>query len=263
MKKKILSIIGNGFVGGTIYKAFKKNNIIKVIDLLNKKEVDQTLSSELIFICLPTNLIKKKLDTSLIEGYLAYYNKKKFKGIIAIKSTLNIGDTKRFIKKYKNLNNKICFVPEFLRERCALKDFKSKNNILVVGTNSKITFQKIINVHNEYQFKTSKVSPNEAELLKLFSNAYNANRIVFANSFFEICKYFDSDYDKILKTYLLRNNSSGNYLQCNENLRGYSGKCLPKDIQSLQSSIEKSKIKINFFQSIINENNKFKKTILK
>ena len=44
--------------------------------------------------------------------------------------------------------------------------------------------------------------PLEAELLKLFSNAYNANRIVFANSFYEICRKLGASYDNILENYL-------------------------------------------------------------
>lgn len=106
------------------------------------------------------------------------------------------------------------------------------------------------------------MKPKEAELLKLFSNSYNANRIVFANAFYEVCKSVGSNYNKILQTYLLRKNSSGNYLNCNEDLRGYGGKCLPKDIASINFTA-KIKTNIKFFKNIIDENKKFKTTIIK
>ena len=260
-------IIGFGFVGKTIYKAFNKayknkKYLLIPIDKKNVNDLSLNLDCDFVFICLPTNLQKNKLDINLIKSYLNFLNKKNYKGIIIIKSTLNVGDTDRFIIKYKNLGNKIVFVPEFLRERMALKDFLSKNQILPIGTNSKHYFKKISILHSVFTDNIVLMKPKDAELLKLFSNAYNANRIVFANSFYEVCKSTGSNYNKILKTYLLRKNSSGNYLNCNENLRGYGGKCLPKDIASINHTA-KAKTNIKFFENIITENKKFKTTIIK
>lgn len=260
-------IIGYGFVGKTVHAAFniaykRKKILIIPIDKKNKNELNLHLDSNFIFICLPTDLKKNKLDTSLIKNYLNFLNKSKYKGVIIIKSTLNVGDTDSFINKYKNLSNKIVFVPEFLRERLALKDFLSKNQIIPIGTNSKHYFKKIKSLHTVFTKNIIFMKPKEAELLKLFSNSYNANRIVFANAFYEVCKSAGSNYNKILQTYLLRKNSSGNYLNCNEDLRGYGGKCLPKDIASINFTA-RIKTNIKFFKNIIDENKKFKTTIIK
>jgi UDP-glucose 6-dehydrogenase len=48
-----------------------------------------------------------------------------------------------------------------------------------------------------------RMTPTEAEILKYYSNTFNALRVVFANVMYEIADKLDSDYDKILKTYLL------------------------------------------------------------
>lgn len=253
-----------GVVGKTIFKAFSKlNNKCFGIDKHNTSELPELKKCEIIYICLPTNHTSKGLNIKLIDKYLDKLNKMKYNGTIAIKSTLNPGDTEKFIKKYKFLKKKICFVPEFLRERCPYKDFTKNHDLLLIGSENKNINKKIIRNHGKYPKKISIVSTKEAELIKLYSNAYNAARIVFANSFYEICNKINVDYSVVLKNYLKREMSSGKYLVCNKKLRGFGGKCLPKDLHALNFIVMKKTKKIHFFNDILSQNNKFKITIKK
>jgi UDPglucose 6-dehydrogenase len=260
-----ISIIGVGVVGSALKKLFSRDakNVIFSLDLHNLSKKKKIELSDIIYVCLPTNLKKNKLDTKLIEKYLFYLNKKKFKNIIVIKSTLNPGDTEKFKKKYKFLK-KIVFCPEFLRERSAYKDLINQKN-LIIGTESKSSAKIIIKNHEKCAIsKITICKSTEAEMIKLFSNAYNACRIVFAISFAKSLKSLSGisiKYDSILKNYLNLGFSSGKYLKASNKIQGFSGKCLPKDLQTLNNFSKKMKIK--FFQNIIDENNKFKKTIIK
>ena len=105
--------------------------------------------------------------------------------------------------------------------------------------------------------------PQEAELAKLFSNSYNALRLIFANSFYELCLSANLNYEKVLNSYLLRGLSSDNYLSCNKNLRGFGGKCLPKDLRCINQFIKNRKKKIHFFNDILRQKSKFKISIKK
>ena len=259
-----IGIIGMGVVGKTLYKAFKslKHNCYG-LDKDNSYQLPKLSSCEIIYICLPTNFSDKGLNVTLIEKYLKKLNNLKFNGIVAIKSTLNPGDTERFIKKFDLLKKRICFVPEFLRERCSYKDFTKNHDLLLIGSDNKKINQIIIKNHGNYPKKISIVTSKEAELIKIYSNAYNANRIVFANSFFELCDKINVDYSIVLKNYLKREMSTGKYLACNKNLRGFGGQCLPKDLSALNYLVKKKTNKIDFFKNIIDQNKKFKKTIKK
>jgi len=259
-----IGIIGMGVVGQTLYKAFKKlKHNCYGLDKANSDELPKLISCEIIYVCLPTNFSNKGLNVTLIEKYLKRLNDLKFTGIIAIKSTLNPGDTQRFIKKFSLLKKKICFVPEFLRERCSYKDFTKNHDLLLIGSDNKKINQKIIKNHGNYPKKISIVNSKEAELIKIYSNAYNANRIVFANSFFELCNKINADYSVVLNNYLKRDMSSGKYLACNKNLRGFGGKCLPKDLAALNYLVKRKTNKVDFFKNIIDQNEKFKVTIKK
>ena len=258
-----LSVIGLGVVGKACLRGFKKLGHECVgIDLKNIKEIDKILSSEIIYICLPVPFNKKKiLDDKLIDKYLNYLNKHKYRGIVAIKSTIVPGRTNYFKKKFSNI--KICFVPEFLRERFAFADFTNNHELLIVGTSSKYIFNKIKKSHGIYPKKIIMTKDINAELIKIYSNTYNAYRIMFSNIFFELSKKLDFNYSEILNIYLKRNLSKGYYLKCENNLRGYAGTCLPKDMNALNLILKKNKINFNTIESIIKDNNKIKKTVFK
>ena len=259
-----IGIIGMGVVGKTLHKAFKNlKHFCYGLDKHNKGELKELILCEIIYICLPTNYSNQGLNTNLVELYLKKLNNLKFNGIVAIKSTLNPGDTERFIKKFRFLKNNICFVPEFLRERYSYKDFTKNHDLLLIGSNNRKINKKIIKSHGNYPKEISIVNTKEAELIKIYSNAYNAARIVFANSFFELCDKINVNYSVILKSYLKRKMSTGKYLDCSKDLRGFGGKCLPKDLSALNYLVRQKSKKVHFFKNIIDQNNEFKITIKK
>ena len=258
-----ISIIGLGIVGKACLKGFKKLQHKCIgIDLHNLKSLSSTVNSDIIYLCLPVPLKKNGVyEQNLINNYLKYFSNLNYKGIIAIKSTLEPGSTDKYKKKYKKL--KICFVPEFLRERKAFSDFMNHHDLLLVGTNDKKIYRQIRKSHGSIPKKSMMTNPKNAELIKIFSNSYNAYRVLFANIFFELSKKLKIDYENFLLLYLKRNNSSGNYLKCNKNLRGFAGTCLPKDIIALNSLLKKYKLSFKTVESVINDNNSIKKTVFK
>jgi UDP-glucose 6-dehydrogenase len=105
------------------------------------------------------------------------------------------------------------------------------------------------------------LNPTEAEILKYYSNVFNATRIVFANAMYEICQKIGADYDKIKDAYLIRGTASPDYLDCNERIRGYGGMCLPKDTKAIDSLIKKLGLELRLFEAVDQDNKKFKRTV--
>jgi UDPglucose 6-dehydrogenase len=256
-----IGVVGKGCVGNAVVVGMSKlGHEVFVHDVKLNTKLDDILVTDICFLCLPTpGLENGKCDTLLVEQTIAEIKSKAYDGIIAIKSTVEPGTTQRLQDMYKS--HKICFVPEFLRERFAEQDFVENQDLCVVGTNSDFIFKIIMGAHGTLARHYEKMRPTEAELLKYFNNTYNATLITLANSFYEICKFFKMDYSKIKNALIKRDQISDNYLDCNEFYRGFGGVCLPKDLKALNYLLEQENIDIRFIKDILMENDKYSKTV--
>ncbi len=258
-----IGIIGYGVVGKAISKGFKNlGHEVLIHDIKHKTKINDLINVEIIYLCVPSPSTNKgKCDTRIVEKCINDLNSLDYRGIIAIKSTVEPGTTEKFIKKFKKLQ--ICFVPEFLRERCAAEDFIKNHDLLAIGSKSKKIITKIKKSHGNYPKKVSILSPSEAEILKYFSNSFNAMKIIFANNFYEICQNKNANYDSILNSYINRESNPKDYLNVNEELRGYGGVCLPKDVKALKHLAKELKMNLKIFDAIDKDNKNLKKTVFK
>jgi len=260
----IIGIVGLGIVGSANKYGFEKiGHKVIVHDIKYKTNIKDLNKTNIVFLCVPTPSNKNgSCNTSIVESVVNNLHKIRYKGIICIRSSTEPGFTEKIIKKYKN--NKICFVPEFLRERMAKKDFVKNHELLAVGTKSKKIFKEVVRAHGKLPKNTKMLKPTEAEILKYYINVFASLRITFANIFFEICQKFNCDYEKVKKSYIATGRGSPNmYLTVTKNLRGYAGICLPKDTKTIISLLKKLKLDFNLINSIHTDNQKYKKTIFK
>lgn len=258
-----IGIVGLGVVGTAIEHGFKKlGHKVLVHDIKFDTEISSLKSTEVIYICVPTPQSENgQCNITIVDQVLSDLSKMKYAGFVCIKSTVAPGTTQKMIDRYKNLD--ISFVPEFLRERCAEVDFVENHDICIIGTNSEEAYGTIKKTHGTYPQKFIRLDPTEAELSKYFNNVYNATLITFANSFYEVCKSLGADYTEIKNAVSSRKNISNIYLDCNENVRGFGGACLPKDTSALAYLAKNAGLQVEFFDDILKENKKYKTTVFR
>jgi UDPglucose 6-dehydrogenase len=254
-----IGIIGYGVVGKAVAEAFRtqSHTIIwhdKYID--NSPELSDLSDCECIFICVPTETINSRCDTSIVKQVIDDLGQIDFAGLIVIKSTVEPGTTQKIIDTHPNL--KICFVPEFLHQDNALYDFMYSSKTLIVGTDSEQIFGFLAGLHAPFCLDAIKSSPTEAELVKYFSNNFNSVRVVFANIYYDVCKKLGADYDRVLASAVSINSIVNDYyLKCNENLRGFEGKCLPKDIVAFDGFVKELGLSATLLESTIKDNENY------
>lgn len=256
-----IGIVGVGAVGSANKKGFEflQHNVV-VHDIKLKTKIQDVCDTEINYICVPTPQAENgSCDTSIIERVIDELGQCNYKGIIAIRSTVVPGFTQSMIEKFNHLT--ICFVPEFLRERCAEDDFINNHKLLAVGTHDIWVYRKVIRSHGQLPEHTEHLTPNEAEVLKYFNNVYAALRVTFANNMYEICEKLDCDYTTIKNAYIKTGKATDMYLDVNPSLRGYGGMCLPKDTIAIASLMKKLNIDLKLIQSIHDDNLQFKKTV--
>jgi len=254
-----IGIIGKGCVGSAVGLGLSDigHNII-YHDLQIDSKLSDLKNTYTIFICVATPLDERyNCDTSAVETIVAQLEEIQYTGIIAIKSTVTPGFTDSLTQKYQNLS--ICFVPEFLREKSAYNDFRKDHKLLVVGSENYMVFNHIVDLHKNIPQKAVCLKPTQAEILKYMSNSIASTKVVFANIFYQICNQFDCDYSEVKNACVETGKIDNSYLDVNENLRGYSGACLPKDIRAIQSVLEEHNLDYELLRSVINDNEKIQK----
>lgn len=251
-----IGIIGLGIVGSACKFGFELNgHDVFVHDLRLKTSIKDVLDTELCFICVPTpSKPNGQCDTSIVESVIDELAANNYQGSAVIKSTVEPGTTERLMQKHK-YKFAIAMVPEFLRERCAVSDFTENHDLCVIGTQFPPLFEKIKLAHGSFPKKFVHLTATEAEFVKYFNNAYNAMLITFANSFHDVCKKHGVSYTNVKNAIIHRNHIPNNYLECNQNFRGFGGVCLPKDLKALRYMSEGTDI--DFFTDILKQNAKF------
>jgi nucleotide sugar dehydrogenase len=264
MKNIKIGFIGLGMVGKAIYDVLSETNETCFYDIkIQDSKIADILDSNIVFVAVPTLPDKNNnCDLSILNLVIEQLIESKYNGVICIKSTITPETTINYIEKYNN--DKICFCPEFLRERCAKEDFKYNNKICIIGTVSKTVYEIVKSCHNQICKEFRYVHPTEAELTKYFQNVYNTNRILFANAFYEVCKHNNVNYNNIVDNLLIRNEIDDKYIRCNEILRGPSGPCLVKDTIAFNEYVKSINLKTkpSLFQTMVNDMKLYPKTII-
>lgn len=260
-----IGCIGKGMVGNAIYEALKflGNNMSYYDPIFTESKFTDILNTECVFISVPTfPNSKNECDTTILIDVLDNLKMHNYKGVICIKSTIIPGTTNDIIQKYNN--EKICFCPEFLKERCAYDDFLYNNKLCIVGTTSEDAFNVIKMIHEPICKNIKQVLPVEAELTKYMQNVFNTYKILFANGFYEVCKLNNIEYNNILNNLVERGEMESKYMFCDENLRGPSGPCLVKDSLAFNEYVNKLNlpIKPSIFQTIVNDIKLYPKTVI-
>jgi len=256
-----LGIIGLGVVGKANKVGFEQlGHNVFVHDTKFDTSINIVKDTECTFICVPTpSKPNGDCNTDIVKSVIRELDSIDYNGIIAIRSSTVPGFTQSMLDTYTN--RQICFVPEFIRERCAEHDFINEHEMLAVGTKDNYVYETVVKAHGHYPVHTVQLNPNEAEILKYYLNLYAATRVTFANVFYEICQKLDSDYTRVKDAYILTGRAGDMYLDVSSELRGYGGMCLPKDTRAIINLIEKLELDLDFFTTLNSDNNKFKTTV--
>jgi UDPglucose 6-dehydrogenase len=260
-----IGIIGMGMVGGAV--AFGLRRIGHEVigydlhpDRCGSCTFGDVLSTELVFVCVPTPLgADAKCDISIVEATVQKLVDNHYRGLIVIKSTVPPGTTERLNNHFLH---PIAFCPEFLRERARFYDFYENMELCIAGVRHEHFARLIREAHGSIPKNFVVMTPTEAELAKYFVNCFNAYRINFANAFFDVCKYLGADYRTVKDAVMHRRDTQSAYMDSNPAFREFGGACLPKDTQAFASFVHDLSLYTGLFANIVSENNRVRRNIV-
>jgi UDPglucose 6-dehydrogenase len=266
-----IGVIGLGMVGEAVSHGMRWiGHEVVGFDVDPKKQAtmfDKILHTELVFVCVPTPVGSNvgECDTSKVWSVVADLNFAGYRGLIVVKSTITPGTTVNMQRTFPK--TRLVFCPEFLRERARFTDFIENHELCVVGTpmhnNWSLDDRQwvhdeglVIKAHGSLPKSVATMTSTEAELLKYFVNCFNAQRIVFANAFYDVCKTLGASYDTIRDAATKRSGIVPDYLACNEQTRWFGGACLPKDTMAFAAFVKSLNLCTDVFSDIVKENSR-------
>lgn len=262
---KTVTVHGAGFLGTSLAVSLEKiiGWKIKVYDK-NKEnsklwnewsnlrymfvEREEALKSDLHFVCVPTPMKKDgscytNIVTSIIFD-ISQFNKD---CDIVIKSTVPPGYTLGATAIHK----RVFFNPEFLTEADYLQDFKELPYQFIgnpLELRSELLFRLYKDAYKQDLLMGGEdiieVNSTEAEMIKMTRNCYLAVRLSYFNEIKQICDAIGVNYESLRKNAGMDKRVGAHYAQIPgpDGHLGYSGHCLPKDINSLMHTAKQLSI---------------------
>ena len=261
-----IGVIGNGFVGKAtkILQCDKTQLLVYDInpDLCEPKgtTLKDICKCHLIFISVPTPMNKDgSCYLNIVESVVN--DIKKITNLddtcVVIRSTVPPGTSDR-------LN--CYFMPEFLREKNFIEDFKNNNKWIfgIKNTKQDEYFKRYINQLFTNAFESRKINFNktdfvlnsEAEMIKMFRNNFLTTKVSFCNEIYEFCSKRNINYEVVrrLGGEDRRIGLSHTMVPGPDGSFGYGGTCFPKDINSMLHEMKKEGMKSFVIQSVVDRN---------
>ena len=235
-KKHKIGIIGShGVIGGALRKYFEKQKNCELFcyDKKGVGSLEDINKAQYIYVCLPTPYDQKiGCDTRIIEDAIDQIKSNK---IIIIKSTIIPGTTDKIQTNHPE--HKIVFNPEFLVEKTAEKDMEFPDSQIIGYTKRSRNVCKSVKKQLPMAPYTKIVPAHVAEFIKYARNTWLSVRVAKNNELYDLCKKFglsEKEWEAVIDGFGADKRIGYSHLKIIHNgKRGYSGKCLPKDMKGL------------------------------
>ncbi|MFC1897859.1 hypothetical protein ACFLX8_04800 [Chloroflexota bacterium] len=269
-----IGIIGAGVVGSALVEAFRGKTEILIRD--PKLEEDSCSIGEIvaksvaIFIAVPTPAGEKgAADCSIISGVieeLASTSEKleiprESTPVICINSAVPPDVIANLVDEYPQL--RIVVIPEFMREASPVEDIMNLRSLVLGGDYNDCSF--IVDLYKEHsnirgEMRTAILRDAiAASFLKYQENCFLALKVSFMNEFFEVFSKcgskasweelqlaFHQDHERMGSTHWQVPGPDG--------LRGWGGRCLPKDTLAFRAYAEELGIEIPIMEAAMKRN---------
>lgn len=243
-----IGVVGAGFVGGAMARAFMEHAEIRVHDVLPDRSMNtlaEVLECDFVFVCLPTPMQDAKEgvyrpDLTYLHGFFGSIEGSKTR--LILKSTVPVGTTEQMAKQYWLPN--LVHSPEFLTARCANIDAQTPARN-IVGYTSEEGSKKTADEFGEVLKKRFPgiqlfvMRSNATELVKLMCNNFFAVKVAFFNEMFRFVEHLGGEengivWDELLGAVLADGRIAHAHTKVPgpDGKFGFGGTCLPKDLKN-------------------------------
>lgn len=245
-----IAIIGYGIVGKATHHSFLADRDDITIYDIDKPYRSGDQQYDLIFICLPTN---NQSDLDSLQSLCVQILEHDDQVVLCIRSSVPIGFVSRGLVAY---SQRVIYFPEFLRERRWSQD--ALICAWIIGCDDALH-----DVMDQFcvDKQATYVTTAEAEIIKMMANSWAAMNVVFANHVYDITTKLGARYHVIEHAHDQVQHRDQSYLAVTPSLRGFGGKCLPKDLRFFIESFKQLGLEQTLFSSVQHDNQQWPITV--
>ncbi len=242
-----VGIIGGGVVGKATARTYLEYAEVRLFDLQEKLRThsyEETLASDLVFVCLPTPRQEDSLEADLSILNTFFQDLITSQTCFVLKSTVPVGTT-RYLRDEYGLDN-LVHSPEFLTARCSYTDALLPTRNIIGGQ----TCEAMIRLGRLYHERFPGVpllltSSEESELIKLTVNGFFATKVAYFNEVRSLAEKIGANWDTVIEGVLGdgRITHSHTKVPGPDGHYGFGGSCLPKDLASLVTCLTTHKLR--------------------
>lgn len=234
---KNVLIIGYGIVGHNLHEELKNLNPYIFDKYKKENNTKKDIKYDLAFICVDTPLTEnydldiKEVKDAILENESEIY---------VIKSTCPLGTVE---KLKQETGKRIIFSPEYYggTQHCNNFDF----DFTILGGDKKdcLEVQQILQKCYDGRHKFKIVEPKLAELAKFMENSYLAMKVSFCNSFYNVCKNNNLNYEELRELFILDPRVNPSHTFVYEETPYWDSHCLNKDVPHIAYNQEMDLLK--------------------
>ncbi|MCD6303990.1 MAG: UDP-glucose/GDP-mannose dehydrogenase family protein [Planctomycetes bacterium] len=232
MQRKRIGIVGYGVVGRSLHRLFGEDAVTLDADATDEDRAAIN-ACDFVFICVPTPVgAGGHCNTSIVEECVRWIDGPE----IIIRSTVAPGTTERLRRQY---GKGIIFQPEYIGETPShpLADVRKHTFVILGGPRDETSrvadlYQRYYHSEVRFYFTDSRT----AEVAKYMENSFYAVKVMFCNEFYDIARAHGVDYNELREIWLADPRISRDHTFVYPDNRGFSGKCLPKDVTAIIAS---------------------------
>jgi len=268
-KEPKVLLIGYGWVGQYMGKYFKTAHYVQTDGIIKRVSDNEPAYQEnekigvydLAIIGTPTPMNKEtgQCDTSIVENVVDKY--KHIVSIFLVKSTVEIGTCERLEEKY---GVPVCMSPEYVGETLGHPLLEPRRDAFqIIGGNPEARervaqmFMKVLHASAPIMLCTSQ----EAEIIKYCENMWIMSRVDYWNDVFEVAETLGASFTTIREGLVLDPRMGRTHSNVYKDNKGWSGKCLPKDMNALAFKMRQSGHPLPRLESSIEMNVERRKSI--
>jgi UDPglucose 6-dehydrogenase len=233
-----IGVVGFGYVGKAVARYFAREHCVTIYDkydlqyssVAHKSAINKC---DIAFVAVPTVTSADlwSCDLSAIHDVFSWLAVP-----ACIKSTVPPGTTQELLS---NSVAPIAFSPEYLGESEGHQwvDIDSCGFVIIGGDAVAVDLARraYLDVNGALRIEIPS-SAKSAELCKYMENAFLATKVAFVNQFFDIANAIDVDFEELRELWLLDDRIGRTHCHVTP-IRGFGGKCLPKDIRGITAAV--------------------------